>query len=278
MRSTTTWLVSLVAAGLSSGAGCAASSEGSSDPADASVAPDGAADARAWDATGGAPDAAEPDASVADAAVDAIPPDAAPAEGLSIVLTDAVTTAIAGHIYTGSQNAVDECPDGYALTGLRGRLRVAYNGPIQGVCRALGLTQGPLAVTTGASHELPPHGDNFDDDIVWSRDCPDGQMIAGIEGRAGAIIDRLVFRCVPLVVAPDAPYPTSTGPVTLLEPVGGIGGSVFTPAVCGGGQVARGLSTYFNGDPGFGLGMIYLDGAGLVCATPVVRAIGPVAE
>jgi hypothetical protein len=279
MRKATTLLLCGLALELSFGAACSEGDGSSSDPVDASTTSDGgAADASAADAAGEA-DAASADADEADAVVDADPPDAAVAEDLSIVLTGSATTTIAGHIYTGSQNAVDECPEGYVLTGLRGRLRVAYNGPIQGVCRALGLTRGPLTVTTGALVEMPPHGDAFDDDILWSRDCPEGQMIAGIEGRAGAIIDRLVFRCVPLAVTADAPYTTVPGQATLLDPVGGIGGSVFTPAICGGGQVARGLTTYFNGDPGFGLGMIYLDGAGLVCATPAVQpAVPPAAR
>jgi hypothetical protein len=281
MRKATTLLLFGFALELSFGAACSKSDGSSSDPVDASTASDGsAADAAASDAAAAEADAASVDADEADAIVDAVPPDAAPAEDLSIVLTGSTATVIAGHIYSGSQSAVDECPEGYVLTGLRGRLRVAYNGPIQGVCRALVLTQGPLAVTTtGALVELPPHGDAFDDDIVWSRDCPEGQMIAGVEGRAGAIIDRLVFRCVPLAVTADAPYVTTTGQVTLLDPVGGIGGSAFTPAICGAGQVARGLATYFNGDPGFGLGMIYLDGAGLVCATPGVQpAVPPAAR
>jgi hypothetical protein len=186
------------------------------------------------------------------------------------VLTGAAVTATAGHVYPGSQMAVDECPAGHVLTGFRGRLRAAYNGPVQGVCREVGLLAGPLVVTTGATLELPPHGDALAGDTIWSRDCPDGHMIVGVDGRAGAIIDRLVFRCAPLAVTAAAPHVVSVGAVTTLDPVGGIGGAVFTPTVCTTGQVARGLSTYFNGDPGFGLDRVYLDGIALVCATPEV--------
>lgn len=266
----------LRAAGLAAWALVAAAcstTEGGQQPADASPAPD----AIAPDATGPGPDAVvvAPDATPVDAAVDATPPDAALAEDLGVVLTGAAVTATAGHVYTGSQAAVDECPAGHVLTGLRGRLRAAYNGPVQGVCRAVELLAGPLAVATGAVVELPPHGDELAGDTVWSRDCPDGQMIVGIDGRAGAIIDRLVFRCAPLAVAPAAPHVVSVGAVSALEPVGGIGGTVFTPTVCAPGHIARGLSTYFNGDPGFGLDHVYLDGIALVCAAPEVVPRAP---
>jgi hypothetical protein len=271
MKLETTWASGLAAWALLT-AGCSTGGDGAG-AVDAASAPD-AAVADGAGAVPDAPAAGEPDAPPADAAVDAgvdaTPPDAAPAVDVAIVLTGAAVTATAGHVYTGSEMAVDECPAGHVLTGLRGRLRAAYNGPVQGVCRELGLLAGPLAVTTGATIELPPHGDVLAGDTVWSRDCPDGQMIVGVDGRAGAIIDRLVFRCAPLAVTAAAPYVVSVGAVTTLEPVGGIGGAVFTPTVCAAGQVGRGLSTYFNGDPGFGLDRVYLDGIALVCATPEV--------
>jgi hypothetical protein len=271
MKLETTWASGLAAWALLI-AGCSTGGD-EAGAVDAASAPD-AAVADGAGAVPDAPAAGEPDAPPADAAVDAgvdaTPPDAAPAVDVAIVLTGAAVTATAGHVYTGSEMAVDECPAGHVLTGLRGRLRAAYNGPVQGVCRELGLLAGPLAVTTGATIELPPHGAVLAGDTVWSRDCPDGQMIVGVDGRAGAIIDRLVFRCAPLAVTAAAPYVVSVGAVTTLEPVGGIGGAVFTPTVCAAGQVGRGLSTYFNGDPGFGLDRVYLDGIALVCATPEV--------
>jgi hypothetical protein len=236
--------------------------------ADATGAPDSRTEIP--DAPLGRTDAADdlPDATTSSA-------DAAPADGgvTGVVLIGGVTTAVAGHTtYVGSSNAIDSCPTGEVLTGLRGRLRGTYNGPIWGACRPLALLADPLGITTGeAVTLLPEHGDALDGDTDWSRDCPEGSMMVGFEGRAGAIIDQLVFACAPLAVTAEPPHVVTVGSALPLELVGGTGGAAFAPVACPTGQVATGINTYFNGDPGFGLPHVYLDGAGLVCATPALQ-------
>jgi hypothetical protein len=233
------------------------------------------ADAASVDAA--SPDAA-PIATPPDAHVDARPPDAGvDASGvLGVSVFGTTPTAYAGHTTSaGSSLANDICPAGQVLTGLRGRLRGTdlYHGPIWGACRPLALVAATMTLTTGSpATDMPEHGDPLAGDTTWARDCAEGQIIVGIEGRAGAIIDQMVIHCAPLVVAPQPPYTVTIGAETKLEPAGDLaGGSGFAPLACPAGQLGRGISTYFDGDPTFGLQSIYLDGVAIVCTTATVQ-------
>src|SRR6185295_5928107 len=113
--------------------------------------------------------------------------------------------------------ASDVCAAGTVLTGVRGRQRSPdqYNGPIWPVCRPLVIGGAPLALSTGApASEMPAHGDALTGDTVWSRDCADGQIVVGIEGRSGAIVDQLILDCAPLAVAAQPPYTVTVGAIT----------------------------------------------------------------
>ncbi|MCE9576551.1 MAG: hypothetical protein K8W52_25605 [Deltaproteobacteria bacterium] len=253
-------------------AACAA---GANDPAPGRVDATAAIDAAPSDAMlipDAAPAEPAPDAT-ADASVDAALADAG---ALAVTLFGTTPTAYAGHTTSvGSTLANDICPAGQVLTGLRGRLRGTdlYHGPIWGACRPLILTATPPTLTTGTpTTDLPEHGSPLAGDTAWSRDCADGEVLVGLAGRAGAIIDQLELQCAPLQVAPQAPYTVTLGAAHPLATVGDLaGGSLFTPIACPADQLGRGLSTYFDGDPGFGLGAIYLDGVAIVCTTATVQ-------
>jgi len=227
-----------------------------------------------------APQVAPPDAMAAppDAAPDASPPDAAPdanPNGPIVTLSGTAPTAYAGHTTSvGSALSNDVCPTGTVLTGLRGRQRMPdqYNGPLWPACRPIVLGGSPLALTTGApTTEMTAHGDALAGDVLWTRDCPDNQVVVGLDGRSGAIVDQLIVDCAPLAVSAQPPFTVTTGAVTQLAAVGIGGGSLFSPIACPAGQIGRGASTYYDGDPTFGLKSIYLDGIAIVCTTPVVQ-------
>src|SRR5205085_2930589 len=122
-----------------------------------------------------------------------------------------------------------------------------YNGPIWPACRPLVLGGAPLALSTGTPvSEMTAHGDALADDVLWTRDCADGQVVVGLEGRAGAIVDQLIVDCAPLAVTAQAPYTVTTGAITPLAAIGIGGGSLFSPIACPAGQLGRGTSTYFD--------------------------------
>ena len=235
--------------------------------ADAASSADATADAAAPPADAVPPADAEPPA-------DAAPPDATPAT-IAVDLSAATTTsAIGGHTtYTGSVVVTDLCPAGHVLAGLAGHTRGgggSYHGPIQAICRpiaAFALT--PVEVTVGEpAVTLPLRGEPQATDVEWTRACAADQIVVGVQGRNGAIIDQIVTRCAALTPAAADAHALVVGAPANLPAVGGVGGAAFGPFDCASGQIAVGVVIYHSGDPGFGLGMQYLDGLGLVCATP----------
>lgn len=69
-------------------------------------------------------------------------------------------------------------------------------------------------------------------------DCPPGEVITGIDGRSGGIIDKLTLRCAPLVASvPD------TASTVNSNSVGGGGGSAFSPNfTCPTGEWVNGIN------------------------------------
>ena len=78
--------------------------------------------------------------------------------------------------------------------------------------------------------------------IPWMRMCPNNQVIIGFDGRAGALVDSLTFRCAPITITGTAGnYQAVIGSKNSLPSIGGSGGSSFGVSDCPPGQIATKL-------------------------------------
>jgi hypothetical protein len=155
----------------------------------------------------------------------------------------------------------DACPAGQVVIGFSGFLTGpnGYHGRIQALCGVATLSAGPpYAITVSNGATLPLRG--LMGATQWSSMCPTDQMVVGFNGRSGALIDQLGFRCAPILVGGSPQAPTlSIGSITDLPAAGGIGGMAFPTTDCPVGQVAT-VARIRAGDG--------IDAFGLACSTP----------
>jgi hypothetical protein len=166
----------------------------------------------------------------------------------------------------GTVPQVDECPPNQVLIGYQGE--VGQGGPVtlvvtrvRGLCgelRALG--EGPYSLVAIEGNTLPERGQGPPvAGMSWTSRCARGQVIVGVYGRAGAVVNGLGFRCAPLTFA-VAGGAAHVGTTTMLPTYGGDGGTAFEGA-CPANQVARGQKSQSAS---------WLNGYGLLCGTPTL--------
>ena len=214
-------------------------------------------------------DAAFPDSALAPDAyrpVDAALPDTASTpdapSALVVSFSAGSDTAQRGSPLGGTAYS-DVCPAGQALVGFVGSIRstTGYHGKIAAKCGVATLVTGGGApgISVSAGDTLPTRG--LIGSAAWERTCPENQLIVGFGGRAGHMVDQLVFRCAALVVAPDD-YAITRGATTDLDPVGGSGGTRFDQTDCPPPQV--GIGAIMRAGDG-------IDAFGLRCGVPTVN-------
>jgi hypothetical protein len=169
---------------------------------------------------------------------------------------DGVTdTEIEGNV-AGGTLFVDTCPSGQVMVGVAGSIGASFD-QIQVVCGTLAL-DASLSVNLAAGDTLPLRGANINDPVMSV--CPPNQLVVGMDGRAGTLLDQLALRCAPLsVMASGTTYTPALGDPMLLDPVGGEGGQPFTGIDCPAGELAIGANIRGGGS---------IDGFGLICALP----------
>ena len=143
---------------------------------------------------------------------------------------------------------VDLCPDGEMVIGYLGSVEdidafttpVALNAGLQAVCGMPRFAQDEM-ITVERSATLPLRGAPGADALAWERLCPGGQVVVGVEGRAGLALDQLALTCAEIHVRQDedGERVLSIDPASTLAPAGGDGGNAFS-AACDEGEVARG--------------------------------------
>jgi hypothetical protein len=147
-----------------------------------------------------------------------------------------------GGFYTDSP-VDDACAGGAAVVGydvtVSSDPNATFVDRVRTICGALhvGHAQG-LTVDVGDVSSLAERGTGSGD-VVRLR-CPAHQVVVGFDGRAGAFVDQLGFRCAPLLVAGDA---LALGAVTVIGPAGGSGGGAKGPIDCGPAALAVGSRT-----------------------------------
>ncbi len=151
---------------------------------------------------------------------------------------------------TGIDNNSDECPAGEVLVGLQGDLTSEpWLGVIGGVCRpaALTNTDPPEFATGGPATELPEHG-GFNGGGAWSTECSGDEVIVGVRGGSGTVIDGLQIQCASIdTIGDPGAYELDPSPNVEFETLqGGGGGGTFGPLTCPAGTVAMGLRTRTN--------------------------------
>jgi hypothetical protein len=209
-----------------------------------------AANVDTWEPeAGGGPSDGSPDLSSAADGAGALP-----------LPTVQVGTTLVQHGGTGGTATTDLCPQNEVLIGYRGTLGMngrdlVVNG-VEGQCGRLAVAGiGPYALTTNAGDRLPRRGS--DATMTFTALCAANQVVVGLQGRAGTVLDQLQLQCAPLSTTTlDS---LSIGATTLLPPAGGTGGSAFQ-ATCPAGQVARGQDTNSGN---------VIDAFALVCGTIV---------
>jgi len=184
-------------------------------------------------------DAAAPDATVIDSGTpDAGTPDSGSLPGPRITLTTGVTTRQIGNTSGGSASS-DACASDAAIVGFSGSLDSrGWHGRVQALCAKLVVTTSPpYRIVTGAVTAGPTRGRLGNS--PWTRSCASDQVIVGYDGRSGALVDSLTFRCAPVTISgvPGAYVPV-IGAVSNLAAIGGSGGSAFGVSDCANGQVA----------------------------------------
>jgi hypothetical protein len=142
------------------------------------------------------------------------------------------------------------------------------------VCSQINLNgSGPYTISIGPTKmNMPMRGMTLGGDTAWSRNCAADQVLVGFKGRSGAIIDAITFYCAGLTVTGSGPYTVNVGTATPLTEAGDMsGGATFGPFNCPNGQIAKGVYTRHDGNPGYQLQSVYLDAIALICTTPLVQ-------
>ena len=167
---------------------------------------------------------------------------------------------------TGGTPFEDACPSGQALVGFAGAVSnsstTAVHNQIGALCGKVERfgEAGSYAIHVSPGASLPTRGIN--PGVSWERKCGTDQLISGFVGRAGQLVDQLVFSCVPILVDAQNGTSISFGAVTVLPLVGGTtGGSPFAQTDCPAGQVAT-VARVRAGDG--------IDAFGLACGVPSV--------
>jgi hypothetical protein len=185
----------------------------------------------------------------------------------SITLTGESTTALFGQPGAGTSHK-DRCPVDQVIIGYSGTLRndiyvtqgvpVLQVSSVQPVCGSLHVSQTGL-VTRSSRGTLVQRGDAGAAGS-WSKACPTNQVVVGIYGHSGTIVDQLGFICATLNgKVSGCSISLEIGQITNLDSVGGTGGYAFKEQ-CPAGMVSSGQNLYSEK---------WVDSFGLLCSTPV---------
>jgi len=150
----------------------------------------------------------------------------------------------------------DRCGAGSAMTGFEAGVSGSFN-VMRLLCRPLVLSYpgGVPTVTTGPTVRLTFRG--TPSGMLGTSSCPDHQVVVGMTGNAGSLVDRVALRCAPIVaMGSGAALTFSFGATTRSPPVGGTGGSSCGDVDCPTGQFAGGALIRAGGN---------VDGLGLLC-------------
>jgi len=155
----------------------------------------------------------------------------------------------------------DACPSGQVLMGFTGSLAQVsgYNGQISAQCGILqtAMSNGTTVVHVALGATLPTRGAQAAQS--WTRSCPVDQVVVGMGGRSGLLVDQLIFRCAPIAIS-GAGY--KVGVTDDLNPIGQNGGSAFPQTDCPTNQVAS-VARIRAGDA--------IDAFGLACTALAVQ-------
>ncbi|MCH9688750.1 MAG: DUF4215 domain-containing protein [Deltaproteobacteria bacterium] len=172
--------------------------------------------------------------------------------GAAMLEPSSETDVVGGVDDAGSVAAIDPCPQGQGLQGFTGTIddqafdQSGVVGRLTGQCATLDLVDDdPTALVFGPGTTLPTHGERGSRE--FSLMCPPGQLVAGLRGRAGGVIDQLRIACRSLEVEGQGSEQTivvATGQGD--GPAGGDGGQSFGAVECGDGQVAASIEVHAN--------------------------------
>lgn len=140
-----------------------------------------------------------------------------------------------------AQEYIDSCPDGQAIIGFTGFLRSLdlVHARIRAICGIPSVKPvGKDCVVEVASGELlPVRGTSGEEE--WTRICRDNEFLMGFKAWTGDNIDKVIFRCAPLLITPEGSHFVVTrGPFTDLEFIGKDDGAVNFQQDCPSGQIA----------------------------------------
>ena len=157
---------------------------------------------------------------------------------LGITIDDTMPTPLPQNGSVGGGTATDDaCPPGEVVIGLRGAAG-GWITQLGVVCGAVALVDGQIiGVSVRESTELPIRG--LLSGSMFDSICPAGEVVVGVRGRSGALIDQLVLSCAPLSVVDDGvSLSLELGASSEQPPVGGSGGTAFDATECPPGAVA----------------------------------------
>jgi hypothetical protein len=192
-----------------------------------------------------------------DAAVEPAPVPA----GLTITETGGMSSRQGG---PGGTSHTDLCPQDQVLVGYRGSLGLDNGGDLvvyslEGQCGSLTVgSASPYAIKVVTGGKLTVRGGGGT--TTFTSSCPANQVVLGMAGRSGALLDQLQLECAPLSIAGTTVLSVSIGAGTLLAGKGGTAGSAFR-APCPAGQMARGQLISDGA---------VIDSLALVCGSPTV--------
>jgi hypothetical protein len=177
-----------------------------------------------------------------------------------VLLTGEMLTGMHGGTDPSDMLFKDVCPQGGPVIGYIGSVDTrspASIGQIATVCGKITVTStmSGCRVNVGGGSTLSTRGQYGD--APFTQMCPTNQVVVGMLGRSGLLLDQVAFVCAPLVISSGPMgYTLSTGATTVLTPAGGNGGSAYQDG-CASGQIARGSNvTIVQG---------IVDAMGLVC-------------
>lgn len=140
-----------------------------------------------------------------------------------------------------SQEYTDSCPDGQAIIGFSGFLRDYdhVHARIRAICGlpAVKPVDDKCIVKVSPGGMLPVRGTSGT--IEWTRTCPDNQFLMGFKAWIGDNMDKVIFRCAPLLVTREGGHFVVTrGPFTDLEPIAKDDGREQFQQDCSSGHIA----------------------------------------
>lgn len=140
-----------------------------------------------------------------------------------------------------AQPYTDSCPDGQAIIGFKGFLRSLdlVQARMRAICgipsvKAVG---NDCVVERAFGEILPVRGTSGEEE--WTRICPDNDFLMGFKAWTGDNIDKVIFRCAPLLIALEGSHFVVTrGSFTDLELIGKDDGAENFQQDCPSGQIA----------------------------------------